>query len=76
MQCDRNGYISHLQMPNYYVSDANKNLHGCSEILKTTLELDIPLDDTYNQKLIHLLTGGKFTYTLKKDTTPKFNFKF
>ncbi|XP_037034654.1 uncharacterized protein LOC119073357 [Bradysia coprophila] len=56
---------------------AHKNLQACSEILKTTLELDIYLDDTYSQKLIHLLTGGKFTNTKpKKDVTPKFTFKF
>ncbi|KAG4075259.1 hypothetical protein HA402_003050 [Bradysia odoriphaga] len=55
----------------------HKNLQACSEILKTTLELDIYLDDTYSQKLIHLLTGGKFTNSkTKKHTTPKFTFKF
>jgi len=56
---------------------ACKNLRACSEILKTTLELDIKFSSTYNLKLLNLLMGGKCNVAEPKNTViPKFDFKF
>ncbi|XP_062543624.1 uncharacterized protein LOC134211066 [Armigeres subalbatus] len=46
-----------------------RNLRACSEIMQNSLDLDIPLPESYNQKLLTLLLGRSSSSSAKPTTT-------
>lgn len=59
-------------------ADWRRDLRACSEIIRNSLDLDIPLSEPHNQKLLNLLLGGPAMYPNKKakDVPTKFELKF
>lgn len=60
--------------------DWRRDLRACSEIIRNSLDLDIPLSEQYNQKLLNLLLGSPTVLPNKKQkdasVTTKFELKF
>lgn len=60
---------------NCCLSDICENLRACTEILRTSLENDINLNDTCRHKVLDLFLGGKCGIVKpERKTIPKFNF--